>query len=240
MKNVDQRLTALYNEFVEAGKEGEFIDMLLYIVEHSPETARRRVAKEQQKEAERNERKEIRRAVQSIKNKMTIEERIKFLNTPYIEVPDELRDDRLVEHPQEFNFVRFANHSTGLQKETFAARLIRYMDSHGFATADENGTKLDLDRFSAICNEFAKDFDTKARPGHRPQKTRVTKRDLNNYINWNICPKVDKMTIISEAMGVDIGYLGGYGGNYPPKSGAYNVPFGGGPLGTKFRKKRSA
>lgn len=241
-KNIDQRLAALYYEYVEKGEETKFIDMLLFLIERSPVTARRNEENQKTKDAEKAERNYKRKVAQERKDEMTIDERIKFLNTPFVEVPDDLRDDRLVEHPQEFNFIRFADPDAGLQKETFGARLIRYMYAHGFTTTDEETgkEKLDVERFSQVCKEFAKQFDTPARRGHRPQKTRVTATDLNNYVNWNICPKIDKMTVISEAMNVDIEYLGGYRGSNPPKNGFYNAPFGSGPLGTKFRKKRTS
>lgn len=240
IKGIDQRLAALYNEYVENGKENEFIDMLLTLIGSSPVTARKQKEHEEKKAKEKAERNKKRETAQSIKDAMTINERIEFLNTPFVELPDALRDDKLVLHPQELNFVRFADPGAGLQRETFAARLIRYMDSHGFVTTDEEtgNVKLDLERFSQICDEFAKPFDTKARRGHRPQKTRVSPTNLNSYVNWNITPKIDKLTVISEAMNCDIEYLCGYRDDTPPKGGEYNVPFGGGPLGTKFRKKR--
>ena len=53
-------------------------------------------------------------------------------------------------------------------------------------------------------------FAIKAKDG-KAQITRITSTDVRNYINYNICPKIDKMTVIAKAMGVNIDYFAGYG-----------------------------
>lgn len=126
---------------------------------------------------------------QKIKDQMTVQQLIDFVNTPYRELPEELQAG-MTKWPQEFNFVRMHNPDVGPQRERFAARLIRYRTKYS----------LSVEEFATIANEFAKMYGT-----------RVTKRDILNYENYNICPKIDKMTAISEAMGVSIDYFAGYG-----------------------------
>lgn len=138
---------------------------------------------------ERAERKIAIANAQKIKAMMTVEEKIRFLNTPYNEMPDELKPG-MTKHPQQFKFVRLTKRNLGCQKETFAARLIRYR--HKFNLQPED--------FCAIANEYGKDSGI-----------RITLRDINNYENFNICPKIDKMTLIAKAMGVGIDYFAGYG-----------------------------
>ena len=137
---------------------------------------------------------------QKIKDKMTIRQKINMLNTPYDKLPDELKPG-MTKSPQMFNFVRMTHPNIGAQKETFGARLIRYRDKY----------HLTPERFCAVCNEFAAKYDTPALDGRRAQRTRITLRDLSNYENFNVCPKIDKMTVIAEAMGYSIDYFAGYG-----------------------------
>ena len=128
-------------------------------------------------------------AAQKIKDEMTVEQKIEFVNTPYNELPDELKPG-MTKHPQKFNFVKMMNPNIGEQKETFAARLIRYRHKYN----------LKPEQFCEIANEFAVKYGTK-----------LTVRDISNYENFNICPKIDKMTAIAETMGVSIDYFAGYG-----------------------------
>ena len=126
---------------------------------------------------------------QVIKDNMTVNQKIAFVNTPYLDLPENLRVG-MTKRPQKFNFVKMSNPHLGEQKETFAARLIRYRSKY----------HLTVEQFASIANEFAKAYGTK-----------VTIRDINSYENYNICPKIDKMTAIAEAMGVSIDYFAGYG-----------------------------
>jgi hypothetical protein len=137
---------------------------------------------------------------QKIKDAMTVEEKIELMNTPFKMLPDELKPG-MTQNPQMFNFVRMSKPHIGGQKETFAARLIKYMDKYS----------LTPERFSEICNEYASKYDLPATKNRRAQRTRITKRDINNYENYNVCPKIDKMTVIAAAMGVGIDYFAGYG-----------------------------
>lgn len=175
-------------------------------------TAKRKEARE-----ELNSRKAF---AQSIKDAMTIEQKIQLMNTPYKELPEELAVG-MTKYPQMFNFIRMSKPHIGRQKETFAARLIKYMDKYS----------LTPERFSQICNEFAVKYDLKAENGKRAQHTRVTPSDINRYTNYNICPKIDKMTVIAEAMGVGIDYFAGYGPDNRRSSNEI--------LEAKFRKRNN-
>ena len=136
-------------------------------------------------------------SAQAIKDKMTVEEKINFLNTPYKDLPPELQPG-MVKHPQKFNFVRMTKPHIGDQQETFAARLLRYRDKW----------HLTRENFCTIANEFGSLYGTK-----------ITLRDLNNYENFNVCPKIDKMTVIAETMGLPIEYFAGYGPNNRRRKG---------------------
>lgn len=149
---------------------------------------------------EKEAKKKLIAKAQLLKNNMTVDQKIKMLNTPYDKLPEELKPG-MTKFPQVFNFVRMTHPHIGAQKETFGARLIRYRDKY----------HLTPERFCAVCNEFAMRYDAPARNGRRAQKTRITLRDLSNYENFNVCPKIDKMTVIAEAMGYSIDYFAGYG-----------------------------
>ena len=138
---------------------------------------------------ERAEKKRKIACAQCLKNAMTVEEKIRFVNTPYNEMPDVLKPG-MVKRPQKFNFVKMNHPHIGEQQETFAARLIRYRDAHG----------LTPERFCEVANEFGEKFGTK-----------LTVRDISNYESFNVCPKIDKMTLIAKTMGVSIDYFAGYG-----------------------------
>ena len=128
-------------------------------------------------------------AAQEVKDAMSVAEKIRFVNTPYLDLPDNLKVG-MTKRPQRFNFVKMGHPNIGDQRETFAARLIKCrMKYH-----------LSIDELANIANDFA-----------RPYGTRVTKRDIFNYENYNICPKIDKMTALAEALGVSIEYFAGYG-----------------------------
>lgn len=157
---------------------------------------------------------------QKIKDAMTLEEKVSLMNTPYQMLPDELKAG-MTHRPQMFNFVRMSKPNIGRQKETFAARLIKYMDKYS----------LTPKRFSEVCNEFAAKYDLPAEGTCRAQRVRITERDINNYENYNVCPKIDKMTVIAEAMGVGIDYFAGYG---PDNRRSRNEL-----LEAKYRKRRN-
>ena len=140
---------------------------------------------------------------QTYKDRMTPKQKIEFLNTPYEEMPDHLRIG-MTKRPQTFNFVRMNHPRIGSQNETFAARLIRYRDKY----------HLKPEQFCELCNEYAKKFDMPATKTSKAQRTRITMRDLNNYENFNVSPKIDKMMVISGATCMPIDYFAGYGPKY--------------------------
>lgn len=164
--------------------------------------------------------KEKKATAQRIKDAMSMQEKIDLMNTPYKDMPEVLQAG-MTKNPQTFNFVRISKPHIGRQKETFAARLIKHMDKYS----------LTPERFSEICNEFAAKYDVPASNGRRAQKTRITVRDINNYENYNVCPKIDKMTVIAEAMGVGIDYFAGYGPDSRKSSNQI--------LEAKYRKRRN-
>lgn len=210
-KEFNDKLHSLFEEYIAEGKDTEFIEILR-------EFLNTMLAEE--RAAERAERNIRRKIAQDIKDGMSVEEKIQFVNTPYHELPEALQEG-MVQNPQMFNFIRMSKPHIGEQKETFAARLIRYKDKYGLTDA----------RFAQICNEFASKYDLKATTKHKAQRTRIHERDLQNYENYNICPKIDKMTVIAEAMGVSIDYFGGYGPNFRRSS---NIV-----LESKYRKQKS-
>lgn len=138
---------------------------------------------------ERAMRKEQKLTAQEIKDHMTFEQKIQFVNTPYGNLPDDLKVG-MTKRPQKFNFIKMMHPHAGEQKETFAARLIRYRAKY----------HLSVEEFASIANEFGYMHGVK-----------VTTRDITNYENYNVCPKIDKMMAIAEAMGVSIDYFAGYG-----------------------------
>lgn len=142
---------------------------------------------------------------QKIKDAMSVRQKIKFLNTPYNELPTILQPG-MTRRPQKFNFVRMQHPRIGQQHETFAARLLRYRHKY----------HLTEQKFCDVCNEYASKFDIKDENGKIRQKTRITLRDLSNYENFNISPKIDKMMVISGATQIPLDYFAGYG-ELPPE-----------------------
>jgi len=140
---------------------------------------------------EKLQRKQQKLAAQECKDHMTFDELINFVNTPYYELPENLKVG-MTKRPQKFKFITMMHPHAGEQKETFAARLIRYREKY----------HLSVEEFASIANEFGWMHGVK-----------ITRRDIINYENYNICPKIDKMLAISEAMGVSIDYFAGYGTN---------------------------
>lgn len=133
---------------------------------------------------------------QTIKSTMSIKQKIVMLNTPYNDLPDDLKPG-MVKNPQQFKFVKMTKHNIGNQKETFGARLIRYRENW----------HLSREQFCDIANKFGLVYGVK-----------LTKRDMINYEDFNVCPKIDKMTVIAETMQLPIEYFAGYGpSNRKPK-----------------------
>ena len=124
-----------------------------------------------------------------LKKHMTFDQFINFVNTPYKEIPRILKV-KMTQRPQRFRFINMKAPEAGFQKETFAARMIKFRVKYHFGRED----------IATIANEFARDYGT-----------RVTLRDIRNYELYNICPKIDKMTAIAEALGLSVDYFAGYG-----------------------------
>lgn len=139
----------------------------------------------------------------ALKSKMTVNEKIKFLNTPYKDMPPVLQPG-MTRNPQKYNFVRMHQPHIGEQNDTFGVRLIRYRSKH----------HLGREEFCEICNEYAKKFDVKATASSRAVRTRITLHDLQNYEDYNVSPKIDKMTVICKATGMPMDYFAGYGPKY--------------------------
>ena len=138
---------------------------------------------------EKELRKQLIAKAQLVKAVMTDDQRIKMLNTPYKDLPDELKPG-MTKRPQKFKFVQMTHNNIGEQKETFGARLIRY----------RKNWHLTRENFCDIANEFGLLYGVK-----------ITKRDMSNYEDFNVCPKIDKMTVIAQTMDLPIEYFAGYG-----------------------------
>lgn len=240
---IDARLIAIYNEYLENNKEYDFVEMLYALIDNANADVIYSVMKDRRKRKAKETReanKPINKKIEEFFAHMSPEDYIKFLNTPWEQQPEWIKENmkRLVKYTEEFNFLRVAGivSKESHQQETFGARLVRYMKDKGFITSDEEGTKLHYENFAAVCNELAEKYDLKWRPGHKAQRTRITEADLKGYTRNNITPKKDKLTVISCAMDVPVAYLGGYGPKEPPKT--FTGPFG--PVGTgPVRKKRA-
>lgn len=137
---------------------------------------------------------------QEIKANMTVREKINFLNTLYEAMPGELKPG-MTKRPQKFHFVKMHKPHIGEQKDTFGVRLIWYR--HKYHLSREN--------FCNVCNECAARMNTKVKtPSFKPN-TRITMMDLRNYEDFNVSPKIDKMTLICKATGMSMDYFAGYG-----------------------------
>ena len=215
--SIDSRLIAIYNEYLENNKESEFIDMLYAILDMATKEIKDKVHRQRiykKRKATRDANKANRKKFENYFNSMSIEERLKFIHTPYDEYPDWIKQafPKLVQFPEQNNFVRILGlvDEDERQREITGARIIRYMESHGFVTADEEGPKLDYNRFAKVCNELAERFDLERRPGHKSQQTRLTECNLKSYTCMKVTPKKDKMAVLAAAMNVPIWYLAGY------------------------------
>jgi len=208
----DKRLVDLFNEYDRKGQKKEFVSMTKSYLDAITAAERR---------AARNLLEEKKRIAKEMKDAMTAEQKIEFLNTPYEKLPDELKAG-MTENPQVLNFIRMSHPHIGEQKDTFAARYVRMKEKY----------QLTDKEVSDMANIFAKKFDLKKTDKHKAQKTRVTVNDLQRYENYNITPKIDKLTAISRALGFSIAYCGGYG----PESMCSKNDV----LEAKYRKRRNS
>lgn len=243
---IDPRLAKLYNEYLEAGKEYEFLNMIYALLDivtvdvrqkvYRARAAWKRKMAEPFRKAERNR-------VEKFFQSMTPDEWIEFQNKPWNEIPDWIKDamPKLVQHPEQCNYVRLYGlvDEKQRQKEISASRLTRYMEKYGFITSDDEGTHPHYDRFAEVCNEIAKNYDLPWTPTKNAQKVRITPRDLKNYTQCRVTPKGDKMAILAMATDLPVWYLGGYLQNKIPDITPAN-PLDPAPLTTgKFKKGRN-
>ena len=242
---IDPRLVALYNEYLEAGKEYEFINMIYALLDTVTMSVRQKVYRARaawKRKISAPLRKEQKEKIEQFFEGMSTEELIKFQNTPWNELPEWIREamPKLVQYPMENNYVRIYGlvNKDQRQQEITASRLTRYMEKHGFITSDEEGTHLHYDHFAEVCNEFAEKYDLPWRPGRKSQKVRITKRDLKNYTQCRVTPKGDKMAVLSSVTELPLWYLGGYLNDNVPDIMPTN-PLTPAPLTTgKFKKTR--
>ena len=238
---IDARLLALYDEYLKAGKEYEFIDMLYAILDQATEDVRRKVmhnrAAQKRKEGA-PARKILKNKVEEFFNSMSPEELIKFQNTPYEELPEWLKEalPKIVQNPEACNFVRIYDlvHKNDRQQEIAASRITRYMEKHRLVTTFEGNVQLDYKRFSTICNELAEKFDLPWGPGKKAQRVRITPRDLQNYTECRVTPKGDKLAVLAAVTDLPVWYLCGYGKPEEPQKTNRN------PLVNKFRRPPAA
>lgn len=223
MTVIDPRLVALYEEYLEAGKEEEFADMLYALLDGIAVEVRQKVRRARanwKRKQTYQANKETRAKIEKFFADMTPEEWIQFQNTPWELLPEWIREamPKLVRNPGECNFVRIYGlvDEKERQKEICASRLTRYMEKKGFITSDEEGTHLHYDRFAEVCNELAETYDLPWRPGKKAQRVRITKRDLKNYTQCRVTPKGDKLAVLATATDLPVWYLGGYLNNNVP------------------------
>lgn len=161
----------------------------------------RQYFKDLEKENRAKKKNEINMA-QALKRKLSVEQKIQLLNTAYEDIPYKFVAG-MTKRPQIFNSVHMEHPNMGGQHESFGARLLRTRDMLG----------MSREELINICNMYASVHDKKARKGsgRKQQRTRITKQDIINYEDFNVCPKRDKLTVLAKALGVDISYLTGYG-----------------------------
>ena len=245
-KTVDPRLVAIYNEYLETGKEEEFIDMLYELLDSVTLEIRQKVYRARaawKRKMGAPARKALKSRVEQYFAAMSPKDLIEFQNKPWEEIPEWVREalPKLVRHPEECNFVRIYDlvSKSQRQQEISASRLTRYMEKNGFITSDEEGTHLHFDRFSEVCNEKAKEYDLPWRPTKKAQQVRITPRDLKNYTQCRVTPKGDKMAILTKTTGLPLWYLGGYlkpaVPDISPESPLASAPFTSG----KYKKPRA-
>ena len=217
---IDARLVALYNEYLENGKEAEFIWMIYALLDLVTFAIRQKVYRARaawKRKMGAAERKVLRNKVEAYFASMTTEQWIEFQNKPWEEIPDWLKEalPKLVRNPETNNFVRIYDlvEETERQKEISASRLVRYLEAKRFITSDEEGTKIDYDRFIKVCDEVCEKYDLPRTKTKRQQKVRITARDIKNYTQCRVTPKGDKMAILTKVTGMPLWYLAGYKDN---------------------------
>ena len=142
------------------------------------------------------------RKAQRIKDSMTVEEKIRMLNTPYEELDEDLQIG-MTRNPEYHNQARMHHPHIGEQQERSAARILRFRTNHG----------MDEQEFCNFVNLYAKKYDIKKTKWGKGKRTRLIVRNVKQYENFNTSPKAEKMAAIAEAMGMPVTYFEGYGKN---------------------------
>lgn len=242
---VDARLVAIYDEYLKAGKEAEFITMLYILLDSVTLKIRQQVYRARaawKRKMGTPARKAMKNRVEQFFASMSPKELIEFQNKPWEEIPEWLREalPKLVQHPEECNFVRIYDlvSKSQRQQEISASRLIRYMEKERLIKSDEEGTHPDYDKFSEICNEIAEKYDLPWCGKKKAQKVRITARDLKNYTQCRVTPKGDKMAILTKATGLPLWYLGGYMRNTVPDINPANPLTPASDASGRYRKPR--
>lgn len=240
---IDVRLEAIYEEYKNNGKTETFADMLYELLDKMDQELLKKVRRARgvwKRRTNKVARENMKKKIDDFFAKMSIEELIKFQNTPWNDLPDWLKeaDPKLVQHPEACNYVRIYGLAgkAQRQKEIAASRIVRYMEKNRLITSTEKGTKLNYEKFADICNELAEKFDLPWLDGKKAQKVRITARDLKNYTQERVTPKSDKMAVLASVTDLPLWYLSGYGdNNNPPSAGGNSLsPMGPG----KYRKSR--
>ena len=240
---IDPRLVALYNEYLEAGKEEEFIDMLYQLLDTvTPETRQKvyRARAAWKRKMGAPARKALKDRVEQFFAAMTPDELIAFQNTPWAEIPNWLKEalPKLVRNPETNNYVRIYDlvNKEQRQKEITGSRITRYMEGKRYVTSDEKGVHLHYDNFAKVLDEQAIGYDLPWTHGKRKQSVRVTKRDLKNYTECRVTPKGDKMALLVKTTGLPLWYLAGYMNDATPN---VSDPLAGIDGSVKFHKART-
>ena len=99
-------------------------------------------------------------------------------------------ENTIVRNKYAYNFIKMHNPKLGPRDQPFAQRLADYMNKYS----------LTAKRFAELSAEYAGKYGT-----------RVTERDIENYLYQGKSPKIDKLYAITQVMGVSIDYFCGYG-----------------------------
>lgn len=101
----------------------------------------------------------------------------------------------LVKNPYQYRFNKIVHPHIGNQKDTFGERLAFFMNKYGLSV---------------------KNFVEMTKPFADKKKIRITDGDLENYLYRGVSPKIDKLYVICEVMGVSLDYFCGYGSKNRP------------------------
>lgn len=91
-----------------------------------------------------------------------------------------------------YHFITMVRNTFDVPQMSIGDRINSFCEKYNMSHAE----------FARLANEYAKKYNVK-----------VTDRDIHNYTAHRCCPKIDKLTAISKAMGVPVAYFVGYGNN---------------------------